>query len=422
MSAAARLAEHGVSVTLYEAAHNFGGRARGIRWNGETLDNGQHILLGAYAETLSLLKLAGVDPEHVFIRQPLNLEVLPEFRLQVHPSLPAPLHILYGLLHADGLDWFARWKAIHFMGWMKLRKFNLKKDEPLLDLLERHGQSEKLIRYLWEPICLAALNTPLNRASAQIFLNVLRDSFSNLKSDSDALLPKLDLSTLFADPLVSYIIEKGGVVRKEARVLSISHHEKRYEISTQRGDKEYFSEVILAVSPFRVADLTGNLPELTPQSTLCKMFQYQPICTAYLQYDPLVSLPQAMYGLSIGLGQWVFDRGHLYSQPGLLAVVISTKGDHLKLDHDTLAKTLCLELATAFPELAAELEKPVWYKIVTEKRATFACEAGLNRPSVRTKLKGFYLAGDYVEGDYPATIEGAVLSGSLAARAILQDL
>jgi squalene-associated FAD-dependent desaturase len=420
LAAAARLAEHQIPVTLFEAGRQLGGRARGIFWQGQTLDNGQHILLGAYSETLSLLKLAGVDLQAACQRLPLQLTVKPDFELRACRVLPAPLHILAGLLQASGLSWQDRWSAVRFMAWMRLNNFRLKQDESLAALLARQNQPKKLTRYLWEPICLAALNTPLNNASAQVFLNVLRDSFARAKADSDTLLPKLDFSALMADPLADYICAHGGQVKRMQSVEDVRHEAAGFELKIA-DEAESFSHVILAVSPFRLPDITQQLPALATIHAQCQALEYQPICTVYLQFDKHLQLPQPMIGLSAGLGQWVFDRGQLYGQSGLLAVVISAEGAHQRLTQEALADTLRQELATSFPALSSSLKNLLWHKVITERRATFACNVDLQRPPMHTNIPNLYLAGDYVAGDYPATIEGAARSGTAAAQAIIQN-
>jgi len=306
------------------------------------------------------------------------------------------------------------------MAWMKLNGFQLNQDESLATLLARQNQPEKLTQYLWELLCLAALNTPLNKASAQVFLNVLRDSFSKAKADSDTLLPRLDFSALMAEPLADYICAQGGQVKRMQNVENVRHDAAGFELRIAETT-ESFSHVILAVPPFRLPDITQQLPELAPIHEQCQALQYQPICTVYLQFDKQLQLPQPMIGLSGGLGQWVFDRGQLYGQPGLLAVVISAEGAHQHLTQDALAGTLSQELAASFPALSSTLKNPLWHKVITEKRATFACSVDLQRPQMHTGIPNLYLAGDYVAGDYPATIEGAARSGAAAARAIIQN-
>lgn len=415
LAAAAELAAAGIPSTVFEAAQQLGGRARGLNWKGRRLDNGQHILLGAYSETLRLLRLAGVDLATAFLRLPLQLIQHQQFELRASRHLPAPLHILAGLLRAKGLSGHERIAALRFMAALKLSGFRLPQDETLSAFLARHQQPVRLVRWLWEPLCLAALNTPLDQASAQVFLNVLRDSFSRARTDSDLLLPRHDLSTLISDPLARYIQQRGGEVRMGTTVSAIRPHQDGFAV--HHGDQaDRFSHVILAVSPFRAAELTAPLPALLDAARMCTAFTYQPIFTVYLQYPDSVHLPFPMIGLSGGHAQWVLDRGTMDGQAGLLAVVISAAGRHQGLTQEALASEVAAEIGKAFPALPPSL----WHKVIAEKRATFACRPGLSRPAQRTALPDFYLAGDYTAGDYPATIEGAVRSGVKCAQLILE--
>lgn len=417
LAAATRLAERGLKPTLFEAGPHLGGRARGVPWKGQRLDNGQHILLGAYTETLRLLSIAGIDQNQVLMRLPLQISVPGRFELRAADYLPAPLHILAGLLRAQGFNLGERLAALRFMLWMRLNHFSLAEDEPLANLLTRKKQPSRVTSLLWEPLCLAALNTPLNTASAQVFLNVLRDSFARTSADSDMLLPRRDLSALIAEPLAAYISAQGGNIRRHTGIAKMTRAGNGYAIETADGKTDHFDQVVIAVSPFRLAELASGLPELAKAVAATSEFSYQPIYTVYLQYPAHIKLNNPMIGLAGGYGQWVFDRGILCSQHGLLAVVISAEGQHQKLVQEELATTITKELSTVFPHLP----EPLWHKVIAEKRATFACTAGLQRPSQRTALAGLYLAGDYTAGDYPATIEGAVRSGLLCADAIVID-
>lgn len=426
LAAGAELTANNVAVTLFEASPHLGGRARGVSWKGLSLDNGQHILLGAYNHTLRLLKLAGVDIKQAFDRMPLRLHMQGQLTLAAPAGLPAPFHILAALLLANGLSLPERLSAIRFMAWMKARDFILPQDETLGALLQRKRQPEKLVRLLWEPLCLAALNTPVDQASAQVFLNVLRDSFANSREDSDLLLPKCDLSSLLADPLDEYIRHHGGEVLTDSPVTRVGKN-RQFEVETSDGARREFSHVILAVPPFRLAPLLSGFGEMQKTVGQVAHFEYQPIYTVYLQYPGTVRLETPMTGL-VGtatrnsFSQWVFDRGQLCKQPGLLAVVISAEGGHQRLTQQALAQTVSDELAQSFPDLPA----PLWYKVIAEKRATFACKSGLPRPQQKTSMAGLYLAGDYttdgsVSNLYPATIEGAMRSGVQCAHDILAE-
>lgn len=416
LATATRLVQQGLDVTLYESSPHLGGRARGLDWKGQRLDNGQHILLGAYCDTLGLMQLAGIDMDQALLRLPLQLEMYGRFRLKAHTWLPAPLHILAGLLTASGLSWHERFSAIRFMVWLRLTGFQLKQDLPLAELLAQRSQPGRVTRWLWEPLCLAALNTPLGTASAQVFLNVLRDSFAKAKSDSDMLLPRQDLSAMLAEPLAAYIRSQGGHIRLGCAVTGITRTRHGFEVQTADG-AEPFSQVVLATSPFRAGELLADLPALAAFRVLAEALDYQPIYTVYLQYPAETRLSTQMLGFAEGYGQWVFDRGQLYGQHGLMAVVISAAGKHQALTQEQLAAAVAEEMALHFPGLPA----PLWHKVIAEKRATFACTQGLQRPAAVTPLAGFYFAGDYVAGDYPATIEGAVRSGLYCADHIIQQ-
>lgn len=416
LAAASLLASRGMQIILFEASSQLGGRARGLDYKGVKLDNGQHILLGAYKETLALLKLAGVDEGQVLMRLPLNLTMLDvnsnnTFALKACNVLPAPLHILAGLLLAKGLTFSSRLSAIKLMIWMKLNAFKLNIDVPLYDFLQAKKQPEAVIKNLWEPLCLAALNTPIQFASTQIFLNVLRDSFARKKQDSDLLLPRVDLSTLMAAPLAAYIVGNGGQIKTNCAIKTLQHTADKITLHSHAGEHN-FSHVIIACAPHQLSKLI--IPSLVDY------FTYQPITTVYLQYAKSVNLPQVMTGLVGSLSQWVFDKEKLSDQIGLIAVIISA---HAPFDirQEALAMRVVAELNSAFPQL--KNSNLLWHKVITEKRATFSCNANLARPKAMTILNNVYLVGDFtanghVQNDYPATIEGAVRSAIYAANLV----
>lgn len=414
LAAAAELASCGQPVTVFEASRNLGGRARGLNWKGKRLDNGQHILVGAYRETLRLMQMAGVDLSQALLRQPLQLVQHGKFSLHAPNFLPAPLHVLSGLMLAKGLGKRERLAALGLMAKLKLQQFRIAHDEPLAGFLARHYQSEHLVHLLWEPLCLAALNTPLAQASTQVFLNVLRDSFAGAKSDSDLLLPRRDLGQLFAEPASAYIQAHGGSIRLGKAVTAIRQENSAYVIACGE-EEQHFSHVIVAVPPYRLAELVAALPMLNDAASMAEALAYQPIFTVYLQFPQSVELPIPMTGMTGGHTQWVLDRGLLCGDAGLLAAVISAEGPHLHMTQEALASQVLHELNTAFPGLPP----PLWHKVIAEKRATFACLPNLKRPPQPTSLPGFYLAGDYTAGDYPGTLEGAVRSGIKCAELLL---
>ena len=421
MAAATILASRGIQTTLIEAAAHLGGRARSvaIEHNSQViqLDNGQHIALGAYSETLKLLVTIGVQEQDAFLRLPLHLDMRngrnTAFKLKTPSWLPAPLDQLAGFLSCTGISWRERVTVMSLMLQLKKANYQLNDDVSLSLFLQQNQQSSQVIALLWEPLCLAALNTPIKLASSKIFLNVLKDTFAS-KHNSDFLLPKLDLSQLFSQPIARYLLANQGNVMLNQRVISIAPSNHGYQVVTKENSVAA-SHVIIATSPARLRNMIGDLPKLNEIAEQTDGYNYQPIVTIYLQYAQNATLSKPMLGLVGGVSQWVFDRGILCGQNGLMAVIISAEGKHQQYTQDALALRVAQELRGAFPHLT----KPLWHKVIAEKRATFSCNVNLIRPAHVTPYSNCYLAGDYTYADYPATIEGAVRSGIACANLII---
>jgi len=388
IAAAVDLTAAGIPVTLFEAGRVLGGRARSVCIDGRTLDNGQHILLGAYRDTLALMRQVGADPEALFKRHPLQVVDNAGFRLAL-PKLPAPLNVAWGLLTAQGVGFAEKLRTALWMQGIKARRFRLAGDSTVAEWLDAAGQTGVLRRHLWEPLCLAALNTPAERASAQLFANVLRDSLgSTHREDTDLLLPTVDFARLLPEPAARWLVSRGAELRLGQRVGCLEAQEDHCLI-----DSERFSAAIIATAP-------QHASRLWPALTFA--YDYEPIATVYLQFSPHITLSFPLKSQHGGIGQWVVDRGN-----GLLAGVLSGHGDWEACTDDTLAARLAAELAIP--------EAPTWHKVIREKRATFCCRPGLPRPAADGWHPRLFLAGDYTWADYPATLEGAARSGRRAA-------
>ena len=372
-------------------APQLGGRARASASQGRTLDNGQHILIGAYRDAARADARGRRAGERVLLRLPLELRYADGFRLR-----RGPFGLLGGLLLARGLPWRERLGAVRFMAAMRRQAFRLAEDCSVSALLERHAQAGRIGHYVWKPLCVSALNTLPERASANVFLAALRETLGGSAEAGDLILPRVDLSQLFPEPAAAWLGAKGAEIRFGTTVR---------EVGRLRSE---FDAVILAVGPHQMKSL---LPELSLP------FDYQPITTCYLQYGQGTGLPFPMLGLADGLVQWVFDRGALTGERGLLAAVISAQGDHQQMTQDELAATCHRELAAALPGLPA----PQWSQVIAEKRATISVTPDLKRPAVDTGLPGVFVAGDYADPEYPPTLEAAARSGVRAAEHALQN-
>jgi squalene-associated FAD-dependent desaturase len=391
IAAAVELTAAGVDTTLFEAGRTLGGRARSVSIDGRTLDNGQHILLGAYRETLALMRRIGADPEQLLERHPLQVVDNAGFRLAL-PKWPAPLNVAWGLLAAKGVGWREKLATAWWMQGIKARHFRLQHDLSVAEWLDAAGQTGALRRHLWEPLCLAALNIPAERASAQVFANVLRDSLgSALREDTDLLLPRVDLGGLLPEPASIWLAEHGATLRFSTRIDALETAPDHVAVAGER-----FAAAIIAIAPQHAGKLW---PEMTAN------YDFEPIATVYLQFGPQFRLPFPLFKQTGKYGQWAVDRGD-----GLIGCVLSGHGDWEALADEELAAALQAELPASGPA--------TWHRVIREKRATFSCQPGIPRPACVTSHPCVLLAGDYTWADYPATLEGAVRSGKRAAHVL----
>lgn len=404
------LSEADVAVTLFEASNALGGRARAVQFNGLSLDNGQHLLLGAYHQTLTLIDQVWPDKPNVLLRLPLALEQPPDFLLSC-PRLPAPFHLLAGLLGAKGLSIGDKLAAAR---WMRDILRSVPPEETSVATLIA-SQPRSVRAVLWEPLCVAALNTPVAYASATTFVAILQKVFAHARSNSDLLLPRCDLTQLFPLAAADRMRAKGALIETQARITHLTSTPTGFALNTAMGTP-MFDRVILAVAPQHLAKLVHAMPALQDIVSGVASYQYEAITTLYIQYPATVKLTRPMLGLANGPTQFVFDRGRTHGQPGLLALVASA-ASRVGGQSDTWTQQACDQLGRI-----TSLPAPLWQKTITEKQATYACRPKLYKPDNCTPQAGLFLAGDYTAGPYPATLESATLSGVKSAQLVLNSL
>ena len=418
LTAAVELTRHGIPVTLLEASRQLGGRARCVAFGDVRVDNGQHLMIGAYEAMLRMMTIVGVDPEAVFLRQPLDLHMRaleqPELRVRAR-KLPAPLHLAWALATVRGLPPRERLQLLRFSHRLMRNKIVLDDDITARALLMSERQGARVIGALWEPLCLAAMNTPLAESSGKLFLEVLRRTFMAETGHSDLLIPKDDLGVLLPGPALDFIERHGGTVLLNQRVQHLLIDNQVCRGVSWRGGELTAHRVILAVHPVMCRRLLAPHPALAAQARQLAGLRQEPITTVYLRYPEHVAVGSALQGLQDGLGQWIFDR-RVAGHPGLIAVVISGRGEHLELDNKALGERIQAELARLHPDWPTPLQS----RVIREKRATFAATVDVDtlRPHTTTPVAGLWLAGDFTATGLPATLEGAVVSGVRAAQAV----
>ena len=417
LAAAVTATLQGHRVTVYEASRTVGGRARALAvtlpdGKPALLDNGQHILVGAYRETLRLMQAVDVDPGDALLRMPLTLQFAQGGGIRF-PRCPAPLDALLGIALCKG--WRLADKAALLQRAVHWRRTGFRCPASLSVANLCAGLTPRVMRELVEPLCVAALNTPAERASAQVFLRVMQDAVLGASGDSNLLLPRCDLSTLFPDAALRWLSQHGALVHLGARVHTLAMESTGWSVFGALHDR-----VILATTaPDAARILTDSLPlldgattqRIRPWSELASALRHEAIATVYAWGRgvalacPMLALHGDLHASRPAPAQFVFDRGQLGGPSGLLAFVVSaSSGDRATLQSQVLAQ--------ARRQLGLDLA-PV--QTVVEKRATFACTPGLQRPPTQIAA-GLLACGDYVDGPYPSTLEGAVRSGQAAIR------
>ena len=411
LSAAIELTRAGHKVVVYEAGKELGGRARRVTIDDATFDNGQHLLIGAYSETLRLMEL--VDPGSSisgFLRIPLTLDY-PEGVFVRAPRLPAPLHLAGALLQARGLSWADKLAAIRFMQTLKRTDFNPPAHISVGEAIAH--QPERVRHYLWEPLCVAALNTPVESASYRVFAQVLKDALTGQAANSEFLIPRRDLTSLFPQPACAWLASHGNVVKTRCRINAISPARQGWMVSHAGGEAVHDKLIIATSAPHAASLLDGLLDSATLVRQMHSL-RHQPIVTVYADYPAALPFRSPLLGWVDPVPLFVFDMQASLGIAGRIAVVASASGAHLEWDDARWQQ----EIHARMQQAMGQLPIPKIIQRITEKRATFSCTPNLSRPALVTPYPGLFLAGDYTDGSYPSTLEGAVRSGVKCAQTL----
>ena len=457
LAAAIHLVQAGRTVRLIDAAPQAGGRARRITLNWKhplqganpiELDNGQHLLLGAYTEVLELLELIGALEGGRLERKPMRLASSsgllmerPHFAddrsggsgIGMAGALLAPLTPLLGLIRAQGLSASSRWAMVRALAQLRLTGWRAPAGIRTVSQWYRSArQPDELVSRVWQPLVISALNTPADSACAITFLRVLRDSLGAAPTASDFILPSRNLSDLFVDPAIAWLRQHGAHLMLRSDVRRIERGPvRRYRIlggARQSDDPVVVDcdQVIVATPPYATARLLQGLADTALIDELNR-FQYLPITTAYLGWpEHTVNAGDALAGLGLPallslresagkqrFAHWFFDRG-LHAHWRIAALVLSDSRAARELGDSRLADALIRQIVDEL-----DLPAPAQLSLIHEKRATIACTPDrprLEPDAAGKQLPGLALAGDYTFCAYPATLEGAVRSGRVAAR------
>lgn len=411
LTAASILSSKKFQVTLLESSPKFGGRTYSFinSESGESIDNGQHILMGCYKESLEFIKLIGAENNFIYQKN-LNINFLSEGgkEYSIHASsLPYPLNLLLAIFNYDVIELIDKFRLIGLM--IKLPFISGKALENLsvLDWLQRENQNEKIRKAFWEILCVGALNTSLQKAAAKIFYDILIRIFFHGNFASTIILPKYGLTESIIDPAIDFIRKNGSNIFASETIKEIVIKNKQViQIKSENNVYSDFDFVILAI-PLHSLQKIINPETLDIKTKLT----YSSILNIHIWLKEN-SFDEKFYGLINSSLHWIFNKG------SNLNIVISDADKYSRRTNEEIIEMALIELEKYTPINKADV---IRYKIIREKRATFIPENNIldKRPNSKTKIKNLFLAGDWINTGLPSTIESAAKSGRNAAEMIL---
>lgn len=421
-----QLSRQGFDVTVFESSPTLGGRARRVQAPWGQVDNGQHLLIGAYTQTLQLMTALGLDPTKRFYRQDLRFQSLDQQFNFGYWALPAPWHQLGALLGGRGLGWQDKLALLRLMRLLKKQDWHPPIGQTVAQLLQHSGQSAVLIEKLWHPLCIAALNTPIEDACAGIFAAVLRDSLGAGRNSTQLLIPLKNMSQLWVQQALKDIN-----CRTNTPIQKLQYDDnQRLWLFSQKNHaalEQPFDYCVIATQVPPAMRLLQSLTAATPaqQAVLDALGQirFNPIATLYLQPESPWTLPTPMSLLfedrqQLHYGQWVFNHAALPNSfaKQTISIVISDAARLRTHPKEQIIEALIQQLQSQLPNSKHPLPPITDSMLITEQRATFWAAPQLKRPQAQSPWPGIYFAADWVDSDYPAVLEGAVRSGLQTAQ------
>jgi squalene-associated FAD-dependent desaturase len=439
LSAAVELSALGRTVLVLEQRQHCGGRTNSFfdDTTGTIVDNGQHLMMGCYHATRRFLRLIGTD--HLAFLQPAlritYLRPLHPVDRFVCPPLPAPLHLLGGLLGFNSLSLKDRIKML--MVAKELMSRSHQKDLALdrmtvEEWLMKLGQTDLSKKYLWDVITIGALNNDPATVSALMFFRVLRAAFLGKRENSSLFIPRVGLSELFVQPAIQFIRNHGGTVLTGVGVDRLTWEGKQIRSVRTSEGKELQAKSFISALPWyafeevlSASQYSANSPENVRSSLLeCQQFKSSPIISIQLWLDREITDLDFAALLETRI-QWLFNKTQLMNEKKnakdvcqVLSLVISGAQKYIDLNKKELVTIALEDLQRVLPQ--ARDAQVIHSLVIKEKRATFLPSPGLDalRPTARTEFENLFLAGDWTATGYPATIEGAVMSGKTAAELV----
>lgn len=426
LAAGVMLTARGIMATVLEQKPALGGRAYSYTDapTGETVDNGQHVLIAGYHRTMRFLDMIGTRSLVSVQDTPSLLFHHPNrgFRELRLPPLPPPLHLVWGIL---GFSLFSMRDRLRLLrGGLALLTVNPEgarlSGMTVGQWLESIGQSAECRRSFWEPLAVSIMNEHVERASAAVFVRSLKAAFLGGRRDAALAIPRVGLSVLYADGAQKYIMRGGGKVLCGVDVDGVDVRDGRAAGVRLRGGVSIHADaVILAVPPQKVLPLLAGTPLAAEMNADLSTLESSPIVSIHLWYER-EWMKHEVVGVIGRRIQWIFNRRLINAEPrkgGHISAVISAAYDFVGCTNEELTRIAVEDLKSVYPDAD---DKPLKAVVIREKRATFASSPSNEhlRPRHTTTIPNLFLAGDWIRTGFPATIEGAVASAELCVDSL----
>lgn len=426
LSAAVNLGEKNIPVHLIEASPKLGGRAYSLlnKNLNDTFDNGQHILMGCYYDTIEFLKkIKAIDK--LKFQESLTANFVNGdgklYQLKA-PMYFYPLNLLIGILNYKAVSFKSRLKILDFFLDLTCCFNEDLKEVNVLDWLSHKGQTQESIKAFWEILVVGALNTTLEKASSEMFAEVLKRIFLDGPKAATILIPKVGLSELYVNPSREYILRNHGKIACSERALKfVVQNEKIIKVITDKNEYSNLDFVVSAIPTYALEKIEIDSKDSSERLKMdkflnqIKSINYSPIINVHiwLNRNPF---KEKFYGLIDSKIHWLFSHGKHIS------LTTSAAKHYIDKDNEEIISEFYSELEKYFPIFNRNLVADSM--IIKEKRATFIPDYQSNeiRERIYSPIQNMVLAGDWINTGLPSTIEGAVLSGRIASEYILSSL
>lgn len=434
IAAAIFLDELGYQVTLVEQRPILGGRTHSFqdRKTGLTIDNGQHLIAGAYHETIQLLEKIGAK-HHIEMQIPTRVPIADQnFKKNIFKlsTLYPPLNLAWAFLQFGGLkikDKFSLIKLSQELKKIKNEKIPLPRMESITQWLKKFSQSEDAMKNFWDVLTLATLNDAPNITTADGLAQVMIKSYFSGKAGGCLIFPKTGLSELFALPAEKYLNLRGQTIIKSCHLKEIRILNNQVQSCKLSDHTELKADLYISALPFQA--LIRALPEAFTASqvelTQIKKFQSSPIVSINLFYDH-DRMTDDFIGSAATRTHWFFKKkipNHELTDSRVkshIVGVISGAYDLLELQKDEIVKIADSDLRKIYPKMRDA--KLVHALVNKEREATLSSRVGINALRPKQKiLNNFFVVGDWTQTNLPATIESAVLSSRMMIQALAPE-